>query len=135
MEIVKDDEWGLYPNFTKEEMQCTHTNFCEVTHKLMQTLQDMRYEYGAPIIISSGYRDVSHPAEKDKNNPGEHALGMAADILVHSANAILLCRIAMDKGVSRVGVQQKGWHSGRFIHIGVGDTSSNDRFKPTIWSY
>ncbi len=134
MEIVKDDEWGLYPNFTKDEMKCHFTGFCFMTHKMMKTLQDIRNIYGKPMIISSGYRDVSNPIERVKPSPGEHTFGEAADILICEGEALDLLKIALDYGVRRVGLSQKGETSTRFIHLGVGDTDNN-RFPQSIWTY
>ena len=133
MEIVKDDEWGLYPNFSKKEMACKYTGKCFVTHKLMKTLQDVRDIWGKSIIITSGYRDVSHPVERDKVNRGEHTYGLAADIKVSGTDALALLEIMLELGVQRIGVNQKGNYATRFLHVGVGDTQG--KFKPAVWSY
>ncbi len=134
MEIVKDDEWGLYPNFTKAEMSCKHTGLCLMTHKMMKTLQSIRRTYGKPIVISSAYRDVSHPDERNKSKPGEHTMGMAVDIKIHGEYALLLLDIALGEGIKRIGLSQKGEMVSRFIHIGIGDEAV-DRFPVGIWTY
>jgi len=133
LETVKDDEWGLYPNFSKKEMECKHTGECYITHKLMKLLQDIRNEYQKPIIITSGYRDLSHPREKDKSRPGEHTMGMAADIAIYGPDAIRLVAIAYRLGINRVGLKQKGPMSTRFVHFGVGDQAG--KFPAATWSY
>jgi len=109
MELVKDDEWGLYPHFTKAEMSCKHTGLCLMTHKLMRLLEDIRDVYGKPMIISSGYRDLSHPDERTKAKPGEHTMGMAADIRVHSEDALKLLDIALGLSVKRIGLLMLCW--------------------------
>lgn len=133
MDLVKDDEWGLYPNFKKSEFVCHHTGLCLMTHKMMQVLQSIRNVYARPITVSSGYRDLSHPAERAKTQPGEHTMGMAVDILIHGYDAAVLVSIAVDKGIKRIGVSQKGDYSDRFIHLGVGDAVGT--FPVSMWSY
>jgi uncharacterized protein YcbK (DUF882 family) len=134
MDIVKDDEWGLYPHFTRDEMKCKHTGFCEMTHAMMSVLERIRTEYGKPMIISSGYRDISHPVERNKPHPGEHTFGMAADILVHGSDAQSLLYWAVMTGIKRIGVNQKGEMGQRYLHLGIGDRD-NGRFPVAVWSY
>lgn len=134
MDIVKDDEWGLYPHFTRDEMKCKHTGFCEMTHAMMKALEEIRVTYDKPIIVSSGYRDVSHPAERDKKSPGEHTLGMAVDIAIYGSDALKLTTIALNNCIKRIGVSQRGEFGARFLHLGIGDRD-NGRFPVAIWSY
>jgi uncharacterized protein YcbK (DUF882 family) len=92
----------------------------------------MRTAYGRPMIITSGYRHTSHPAERVKGRPGAHTFGCAADIAVSGADAYDLIRLAIGYGFTGIGVQQKG--AGRFIHLD--DLSSEGtRPRPAIWSY
>jgi uncharacterized protein YcbK (DUF882 family) len=134
MDIVKDDEWGLYPHFTRDEMKCKHTGLCFMTHAMMKALEGIRVTIGIPLIVSSGYRDVSHPAERDKTVPGEHTKGMAVDVLIHSTDAISYVKIATyQENIKRIGISQKGAMSGRFIHIGVGDRDGS--YPAGLWSY
>ena len=138
MDIVKDDEWGLYPHFTRDEMKCKHTGFCEMTHGMMDALEYIRGKYGKPMIISSGYRDISHPVERNKPHPGEHTFGMAADILVHGHDALVMISLAVSAGINRIGVSQKGDMEGRFLHLGIGDKDysiAGGRFPVGLWSY
>lgn len=134
LDIVKDDEWGLYPNFKKEEFACHHTGLCLMTHRFMDTIQKIRNQYDKPMIISSGYRDVSHPVERDKREPGEHTFGLAADIKVYGRDAMDLLEAALMNGIQRVGVSQKGDVCKRFIHIGMGE-ELDSRFPIWLWSY
>jgi uncharacterized protein YcbK (DUF882 family) len=137
--IVRPDEWSLYPNFSDEEMRCSHTSQCFVTHKLMSTLQQIRDEFEKPMVVTSGYRDVSHPVERSKGRPGEHAIGAAADIQVYGRDALQLLSIALALGVNRIGINQKGDLTSRYIHIGVADQLHNlpegIKFMAGIWTY
>lgn len=134
LDIVKDDEWGLYPHFTRDEMKCKHTGLCAMTHAMMKALEDIRVIFDKPMIISSGYRDVSHPVERNKPHPGEHTYGMAADIIVAGTDAVKLLHIASAAGIMRIGVSQKGGLDSRFIHLGVGDRNAG-QFPVALWSY
>ena len=134
MDIVKDDEWGLYPHFTRDEMKCKHTGLCEMTHKMMNTLEAIREQFQKPMIVSSGYRDISHPVERNKAHPGEHTFGMAADILVHGSDAMKLLDACFQCGIQRIGVNKKGEMGQRYLHIGIGERD-NGRFPVAVWSY
>lgn len=123
-------DWSKYPNFTRAEMACKHTGKCEMDPEFMQILQDIRTEYGKPMKISSGFRDPSHPAEAKKSATGEHSYGTCADIAISGTEAVVLMKIALRFGITRIGVNQKG--SGRFLHLGIG---GNGMPNPAIWSY
>lgn len=97
----------------------------------MDILLEIRMIYGKPMVISSGYRDPKHPIEEVKAQPGEHCYGICADILVHGQDAVDLLLVALTCGIKRIGVSQKGDHTKRFLHLGIG----NPIFPPTIWSY
>ncbi|MOA18896.1 hypothetical protein D3C78_1392400 [compost metagenome] len=69
--------------------------------------------------------------EARKSQPGEHSTGKAVDVAIQGADALLLLRLALELGFTRIGIQQKG--AGRFLHLG---TSAGARFpSPAIWSY
>lgn len=91
-------------------------------------LNNLRHEYGKPMIVTSGYRCPNHPVEARKASaaPGMHTTGKAADIAVTGADAHRLLTLALEAGFRGIGVNQKG--SGRFIHL-------DDRAQPTVWSY
>ena len=120
-------KWLKYePYFKEHEFKCKHTGKCEMNDEFMDTLLAIRKEYNKPMIITSGYRDSSHPIERAKATPGEHALGLAVDVAVQGADALHLIDVARKHGIVRLGIQQKG--QGRFIHLGGLKT-------PALWSY
>jgi len=127
-------DWDLYPNFKREEFECHEHGECIMHPQFMNLLQEIRENYGKPMIISSGYRCRNHSLEIIKDKPGEHTYGLAADILVHGRDAIELLYQALDHGVCRIGISQLGDISKRFIHLGLGDEYTNI-FKPAIWTY
>lgn len=119
-----------YPNFTLEEMRCRHTGVDGIKPEFMDLLQRCRTTYGKPMIVTSGYRHLTHPIEANKESPGEHSMGMAADIHVYGSDALHLVDAALVAGFRRIGVNQKGDIGSRFIHLGV----SKD-FPQGMWSY
>lgn len=121
-------DWNSYPNFSEAEFRCRHTGKCNMHPDHMRKLQHLRSVFGKPMVVTSGFRDPSHPAEVRKQTPGEHTTGRATDIAISGPDALRLIKLAVDLGFTRIGVQQKG--EGRFIHLG-----DNPTFPPGIWSY
>tara|TARA_R110002012_G_scaffold34271_1_gene99198 strand:- start:14457 stop:14846 length:390 start_codon:yes stop_codon:yes gene_type:complete len=117
--------------FSKKELRCRHTGKHGFDDGFLETLNAIREECGFPFVLTSAYRDPSHPAESHKTATGSHALGKAVDIRVTGAQAIRVIEVALKHGITRIGVQQKGM--GRFIHI---DGCTEEDGKPTaVWSY
>lgn len=127
--------WDDYKNFSKHEFACKHTGICKVVPELVQLMQDLRDKTGKPLHISSGYRHPTHPIEAMKDKPGEHAHGMSADVICNSRLAQEILFYAMQFGVNRIGINQKGKSSNRFIHLGISDWFNNDFPKNAVWTY
>jgi len=125
-------DWNTSTYFSQHEFKCSHTGQCDMNPEFIDKLNDLRLAFGKPMTITSGYRHVSHPIERKKQTPGAHTTGQAADIAVSREDAFHLLSLALSKGFTGIGIQQKG--SGRFIHL---DTLENspERPRPTIWSY
>ena len=123
-------DWNRYaPFFKAAEMQCKHCGKTEMNVEFLDRLLLVRKEWGKSMIITSGYRCAEHPIEAAKQTPGAHASGHAVDIGTSGADAHSLIRIAMEQGMTGIGVSQKG--AGRFIH--VDDLQGSTR--PGVWSY
>ena len=122
--------WDLYPNFQASEFACSHTATNNMRPEFLELLQAIRTEYGKSMVISSGYRDKTHPQEIDKKTGGAHTLGLACDIPVRGEDAILLLGICIKKGIRRIGICQKG--DNRYLHIDIADRYG---FPKSIWSY
>lgn len=125
-------DWSQYKNFSKKEFDCKHTALNRMRPEFMERLQQIRTTYGKPLIITSGYRDMTHPVEAAKQNPGEHYYGCAADIAISGTDALDLMMTAYSYGIRRMGLKQTG--SRRFLHIGMGDALKLN-FPSTIWTY
>lgn len=125
-------DWSKYKNFNEKEFSCKHTGKNRMRPEFMDILQQIRTTYGKPMVVSSGYRDKTHPAESSKKAPGEHYYGCAVDIAVQGQDALDLIVVAYGYGIRRIGLKQHG--SGRFVHIGMGDQLGLN-FPSTIWTY
>jgi uncharacterized protein YcbK (DUF882 family) len=62
------------------EFACKETGNNLIQESFVHALDDLRDACGFPFVITSGYRDPSHSAEINKSQPGQHCLGIAADI-------------------------------------------------------
>lgn len=99
----------------------------------MEYLDEVREQYGKPLIVTSGYRCSEHPIEVKKAKAGAHTTGKAVDFAVDRGDAYTLLEIAVGTGwFTGIGIQQKG--SGRFIHLDICEEPEMSP-RPTIWSY
>jgi len=119
--------WDKYPNFSEAEFRCRETGENEMQAEFMDKLQALRVRYGKPMRITSGYRSPRHSIEARKAEPGTHAQGIACDIGVKGADALLLVKLALDMGFTGIGVSQKSGGA-RFIHLDIAP-------RIAIWSY
>ena len=80
-------------------------NIDKMDPKLLTMLDELREEYGQPIILNSSYRSASHPVEIVKSKPGEHTYGAAVDIkCAGGENTFNLVRAAIKVGFKRIGI-------------------------------
>ena len=111
-----------YFNWT--EFDCKHTGLNEMDPEFIHKLDDLREACGFPFVITSGYRDPSHPVEVRKLKPGTHSSGIAVDIAVNSGQERrLLVQKALELGFTGIGVAET------FVHV---DTRTT---RPTMWTY
>ena len=121
-----------YKYFTEKELQCSHTGNCEMNTFFMEILEKVREDVGVPFIITSAYRDPTHPVEAVKSTPGAHTSGKAVDILIRGADALKVIESALKNGITGLGVKQHG--DSRFIHLDTLE-ATNTRPRPWVWSY
>jgi len=124
--------WDNYENFQEDEFRCSHSKKCHMDESFMNVLQSLRSAIDKPFVITSGYRDKTHPIEAKKATAGEHTLGKAADIACRGEVAYDIIKYAPLLGFTRIGVSQKG--DKRYIHLGIG-TAVDGLPSPRIWSY
>ena len=104
-------------------------NMNKMDPKLLSMLDELREEYGYPIILNSSYRSPDHPIEAVKSNPGEHTYGAAVDIkCAGGENTFNLVAAAIKVGFRRIGISRKS----NFVHVGIGYPNAPET---TIWTY
>lgn len=126
----ENDPWVWSDYFTEDEMRCKETGELDMDPDFMNALWVLRDMYGKPIIVTSGYRSPDHSVEAAKAKPGEHTLGLAADIYVPKEDAFEVIFYAYLAGFTRLGI---GDDFG-FIHLGMA-TEAEDGFPETVWTY
>jgi uncharacterized protein YcbK (DUF882 family) len=110
--------------FKLEEFDCTFTKKNEMNPEFLLLLDELRDLSNFPFVITSGYRDPSHPEEAKKEKPGTHSKGIACDIRVNSgAQKYIILQNAMKLKFTGIGIAKT------FIHVDVRDTT------PVIWTY
>ncbi len=125
----------LTQNFSTDEMACHCCGEADMDEEFMKSLQAIRSEMQRPLKISSGFRCEKHNSEvSSTGSTGPHTHARAADILISGADAVRLLDIARKYGMTGIGLQQKGPHTKRFIHLdNLGPDYAGPR--PFIWSY
>jgi len=120
--------WVNYPNFSKEEFDCSFTKENEMTDEFMKILQAIRTDYGKPMRITSGFRSTKHPIEARKtHSKGEHTQGNCCDIACSSSKErFTLIQLALKHGITRIGVAKT------FLHFGIGGKGLPNH---VIWDY
>lgn len=122
---MTEAEWSVMKNFVKEEFDCKASGENNMQLSFMEKLDELRDACGFPFVVTSGYRDASHPEEAKKaTKGGVHTLGIAADIRV--ANGVQrreLVAKALKLGFAGVGVAKT------FVHVDTRDST------PVMWTY
>ena len=133
-------EFDYYPNpyFSEDELKCHETGEYYFSRVFLAQLIELRQACNFPFKISSAYRSPRHSIEAAKiskgKQPGAHAFGRSVDIVCSGKKAYKLVRIATSMRF-RVGVNQRGKRSKRFVHIDTMTTKDDKRFWSGIWTY
>jgi zinc D-Ala-D-Ala carboxypeptidase len=124
------ERWGGF--FTVKELQCKGTDECEMDEGFMDRLVSVRKAFNKPMIITSGYRHQAHNSAIGGARYSPHLYGKAVDVAVDRTDAYELVRVAMNHGMTGIGVKQR--NGSRFIHLDDMSPSEN-HIRPTMWSY
>jgi len=90
----------------------------------LKKLDELREACGFPFVITSGYRDPSHPNEVNKKKPGTHSEGIACDILVRNGvERMNIVHQALKLDFGGIGVAKT------FVHVDTRKTT------PVMWTY
>ena len=109
-----NDPWPYFPEIPTEGMDSD----------FMAKLIMLRKELAFPFPVTSSLRDDSRHSL--------HNFGKAVDIAVSGERAYRLIEAAPKFGMVGIGINQKGPHAKRFIHL---DTGGEGFPRPILWSY
>ena len=105
-----------------------------MTDAFIDRLDDLREQLGFPLIITSGYRCPKHNnAVSTTGDDGPHTTGRAADVGISGPAALALVRRATGDGMQGIGLNQRGPHEKRFVHLD--DLQSPEHPRPNLWTY
>lgn len=124
-----------WPNFSFDELKCSHSGKCRMDPDFLDRLQSLRTALGKPLTITSGYRDITHPVEAKKPRGGSHYHGRAVDIQCHGGFAFEVIRLVTAHGFTGLGISQSGDHASRFLHVDHMEDDGEQFFRPAVWSY
>ena len=80
----------------------------------LKAIDDLREVCGFPFVLTSAYRAKTHPAERNKPNPGMHTKGLAADIkCTGSYERYKILKHALAAGFTGIGIGKD------FIHLDI----------------
>ena len=97
----------MFEYFTREEFSCRcGCRRNEIPDEFIRDMDDLREACGFPLVVNSGWRCENHPAEVEKDHPGEHNRA-AADVRSHNATQLYV-------------IQEKAYALG-FTGIAAGD--------------
>jgi len=123
-----------WTNFTYEEMKCKGTEECHMDEKFMEKLERLREDYGKPMIVSSGYRDIAFNIAIGGSPKSAHTKGKAVDIVIGGHDAFKLLRLAIIHEFTGIGVSQRGMFERRFLHLDTME-DADQHPRPWVWSY
>lgn len=82
-------------NFHLNEFECPHCKTVKLCPELLDRLQKMRSEAGAPLFINSGYRCPPYNREVSGVPGSQHVEGTAADIRIQGMSVSQLHNMAL----------------------------------------
>lgn len=134
--MMRDGQWAQLQYFSKDEFTCQcGCKRNEMKLSFLLTLDALRSFCDFPFVISSGYRCPEHNDNvSSTGKTGPHTTGQAADIAVSGQDAHKLLNQMHRVSITGVGLNQKGPHEKRFIHL---DTlpEAPGRPRPWVWTY
>lgn len=112
--------------FKREDFDCQETGENRMEDDFIHELDKLRERCGWPFYVTSGFRDPSHSAERNKpNGGGSHTMGIAADIKVTNGkqrNEIVKHAMAMGS-FNGIGIARS------FVHVDMREDT------PVLWTY
>lgn len=131
----------LTPHFTAEELVCRCGCGALPSMDFVHDLEELRSEFGYPLIIISGARCANHNVHVSTSGPeGPHVplVGRptgAVDISIYGELAFELMKVVGGfPNWNGIGLLQHGAYQSRFIHLD-NHHSTAKMPRPRIWTY
>ncbi len=117
----------LTEHFSLHEFQCRHCGQVKLHPELLQKLQALRDELGAPLVVTSGYRCETHNQNVGGARNSYHVQGMAADIAAGPTGLDVhaLADLCQRRGFGGIGA----YASQGFVHVDVRPAATPVRFR------
>lgn len=120
--------------FSQKELECPCCGQAHMADSFMGKLDALRADYGYPMILTSAFRCSAHNRKIGGAQRSPHLAGRAVDVLVKGERAFDILALAAHYGFTGIGIQQKGDHATRFIHLDdLIDEPGTPR--PWVWTY
>jgi len=98
--------------FDRSDFDCKETGENRMDEDFLLELDCLRHACGFPFVVVSGFRSVTHSAERKKLKPGYHPEGIASDIRVSAGlQRGTLIKLAIARGFTGIGIAKT------FIHV------------------
>lgn len=124
-----------YRYFTEKEMAC-HCGCGKLPEPgFMHFLEAMRQRADFPFVITSGARCADYNFKVTGKRDGAHVRGLAADIKVYGERALRVVELALQYGMTGIGVNQKGNIPGRYVHVDSVPAGDPVIVRAMLWSY
>ena len=124
--LAKDGEKHLSENFKIKEFACKDgSNVVFVDSDLVTVLQKIRDHFNRSVVITSGYRTVSHNKKVGGSPKSQHLYGTAADIQVKDTPPEFVAQYAetLLGGKGGIGLYpKKQGRANGWVHIDVRKT-------------
>lgn len=123
-------------HFKHAELVCPCCGVNGMDEEFLHVLEDFRIWYAKPMKLSGAYRCPTHNREvSTTGSTGPHTLGKAVDILVTGEDAYVLLKAALRFGFTGIGINQRGPHGMRFIHLDNLMPEEANGLRPRVWTY
>jgi len=125
----------MYDFFPAHELACKcgcGRGEADMDAVFMDWLIALRRAYNQPMPLSSAFRCPAHNVRVSGTGPdGPHTTGRAVDVRVSGKRAYELLSLALVMGFRGIGLNQRGDHARRFIHLDDLDLFN----RPWVWTY
>jgi len=110
------NDFKLTKDFNLKEFQCPCCGSVKIDSELIKRLQILRDRISKPIIVTSGYRCLSHNKEVGGVNTSYHTQGLAVDITADGMELYKLLIEARIVGFKGIGI----YTFSNFLHLDLG---------------